>query len=73
MTNISLGILIALDEHKTIEGTEKLARILGTREGYVKTNALLLAKYGMIKMQISAGGRGNKTIYQDAGVIKVKR
>lgn len=73
MTNISLGILIALNEHKTIEGTEQLARILGTREGYVKTNALLLAKYGMIKMQISVGGRGNKTIYQDAGVIKVQR
>lgn len=73
MTNISLGILIALNEHKTIEGTEELARILGTREGYVKTNALLLAKYGMITMQISPGGRGNKTIYKDAGVIKVQR
>ena len=73
MTNISLGILLTLHEHKEIQGTEELARILGTREGYVKANALLLAKYGMITMEISPGGRGNKTIYKDAGAIKVQR
>lgn len=72
MTSIALGILLALHEHKEIQGTEELARILNARDHYVFTNALLLAKYGMIDMQISTGGRGNKTIYRDAGVIKVQ-
>jgi len=71
MTNISLGILIALHEHKEIQGSDELASILKTRVEYVHTNALLLAKYGLIDMEISTGGRGNKTIYRDKGVITV--
>lgn len=72
MTNIALGILLALNEHKEIRGTEELTRILGSgHKEYVIANALLLAKNGMINMEISTGGRGNKTIYRDAGVIKV--
>jgi len=75
MTNISLGILIALNEHKEIKGTNQLARLLNTRAEDVHANALLLAKYGMIEMQINPQprGRGHTTIYKDAGVIKVQR
>jgi predicted transcriptional regulator len=73
MTNISLGILLILNERKEIRGTNELARLLNTRAEDVHTNALLLAKYGMIEMQINSQprGRGNATIYRDAGVIKV--
>jgi len=72
MTNIALGILLALHEHKEIHGTEELAHLLNSRDHYVFTNALMLSKYGLIEMVISPGGRGNKTIYRDRGVIKVE-
>lgn len=73
MTNIALGILLALNEHKEIKGTNELARLLNTTSHHVFTNAIILAKYGMIEIQINQKprGRGNATIYRDAGVIKV--
>jgi hypothetical protein len=71
MNNISLGILRALHEHKQINGTETLAAILNAKKHYVHTNAIILARYGMIEI-IPGIGRGNKTIYKDAGVLRVK-
>lgn len=74
MTNISLAILAALHEHKEIDGTETLCQHINTNDKHhVFTNALLLAKYGLIEMIISPGGRGHKTIYKDRGVLEVKR
>jgi len=72
MTNIALGILIALHEQKEIKGTECLAQILSTRKERVIANSLMLAKYGLIQIEFG-NGRGHPTTYRDAGVLKVKR
>jgi predicted transcriptional regulator len=73
MTNISLGILLALNEHKQIEGTDKLAELVNAKQKDVTRNALILIKWGMIHCIPGTRGRGHKTIYRDAGVIKVQR
>jgi hypothetical protein len=76
MTNISYGILEALREHKEIQGTEQLTKIINVHIGHkgrVFAQACTLARYGMIEMIISSGGRGVKTIYRDRGVLKVQR
>ena len=75
MSNIALGILLVLNEHKEIKGTNELARLLNTTSHHVFTNAILLARYGMIEMQVNQKprGRGYATIYRDAGVIKVQQ
>jgi DNA-binding IscR family transcriptional regulator len=72
MNNISLGILRLLDEHKEIKGTGALAEMLNAKRHYVFTNAIMLQKYGMIEIVPGGKGQGNKTIYRDAGMLKVK-
>ena len=75
MTSTATGILFALNEHKEIQGTEELTILLGIHVGNkrrVFAEALMLSRMGMIEMIISPGGRGNKTIYRDRGVIKVE-
>jgi hypothetical protein len=69
-TDITLRILLALHEHKRIEGTDKLAEIINSKPCYIVPNALILHKMGLIKMTICPnGGRGHKSTYEDAGVI----
>jgi len=70
MTNISLGILLALNEHKEIAGTDELARLVNAKQEDVTRNTIILVKHGMIKCEPGKRGRGHKTIYRDAGVIK---
>lgn len=72
MTNISLAILIALCKHKEIHGTENFAEMINVKKEFLLTNALLLAKYGLIEMVVSHGGRGHKTIYRDRGVMQAE-
>jgi len=75
MTSTATGILFALNEHKEIHGTERLTLLLNIHPSHksrVFAEALSLKRMGMIDMEISPGGRGNKTIYRDRGVIKVE-
>lgn len=75
MTDIEYRILEALNKHKEIHGTETLAEMIGSLANVrrVRAHVLILVKHGMIKMEPSTGGRGNKTIYRDAGVLQVQR
>jgi hypothetical protein len=69
---IALLILLALHEHKRIEGTEKLAELIGASRDRIVPNALILHNMGLIKMTINPnGGRGHKSVYEDKGVITV--
>lgn len=76
MTSITLRILQALKDNGRIEGTEKLAEIIGTDPKYIVPHAMQLHRLGLINMVIRpSGGRGNKSIYemtyQDAGTLTV--
>ena len=75
MTDIEYRILEALNKHKEIRGTETLAEMIGSLVNVklVRAHACILVKNGMIKMERSTGGRGNKTVYRDAGVLQVQR
>ena len=77
MTNISLGILHALHEHKEIRGTQRLAEMLNTDTRHVVTNGIMLHRQGLIEMVFDVnfrkGGRKHATIYRDRGVMDVKR
>lgn len=65
MNNIAEGILHTLIEHRRIEGTERLAQIIGSHTEDVKANVLILHRLGLIKMTISPiGGRGHKSVYE---------
>jgi len=71
MTNIALGILIALDKHKEIHGIETLACMLNTQEKYVRRTTTLLAAFGWITIIPGSRGRGHKTVFRDCGVIRI--
>lgn len=76
MTSIATDILLALNEHKEVQGTEALTLLLNrgvSSKRRVFSEAIALHRLGMIEMIISHGGRGHKTIYRDRGVIKVQR
>ena len=65
MTNTEMQILRVLDEHKEIQGTEQLERLVNVSyHHHILTSAVLLAKAGLISIEKSLGGRGNKTIYR---------
>jgi len=71
--NVTLGILLALHEHKRIEGTDTLAELLGTKQELITPAALSLYRLGLIHMQLGRAGRGNKTVYEDKGVITINK
>ena len=75
MTGIEISILHLLQQHGEIQGTARLAIMLGTNAKHeVFTAACLLAKNGLIKMEIShKGGRGCPTIYRCTNVLTVQR
>ena len=76
MTDIEFGILMALHQRGEIHGTDTLCHAVtgtGNNKKLVYRHALILVANGMIHMEPSAGGRGKKTIYRDAGVLKVQR
>lgn len=74
MSKTEVEILRLLNKHKVIRGTANLAVMLGTKAKHeVYVAACLLSKHGLIHMQPGRRGRGNTTIYRDAGILQVKR
>lgn len=76
MTKTEIDILNALHEHQEIHGTEQLCLTVGvsaSKKNRVVAFAVMLHRLGLIDMELSAGGRGNKTIYRNAGTLKVQQ
>ncbi len=68
--NIALSILNALHHQHTIYGVQTLARMVNADPRCVRKRALTLAAWGLIRLTPGKCGRGNATIFQDAGALK---
>ena len=68
MSKLELLIIMAVNKHGIIHGTERLMEVINVRQtghkARVVTAAIMLQKHGYIAITPGSRGRGNKTIYQ---------